>query len=81
MWQFKQLRHSSTRVFGVFHRVFWVFPLSIERFKYCRPIISTDATHLYGRYKGTMLIAMGVDANNQFFPLAFAIIEEESLDS
>ena len=65
----------------MFHRVFWAFSPSIEGFKHCRPIISVDATYLYGRYKGKMLIAMGVDANNQFFPLAFAIVEEESFNS
>ena len=65
----------------MFYRVFWAFSPFIEGFKYCRPIISIDATHLYGRYKGKMLIVMGVDANNQLFSLAFAIAEEESLGS
>ncbi|CAH9076219.1 unnamed protein product [Cuscuta europaea] len=32
-------------------------------------------------YKGKMLRAMGVDGNNQLFPLSFAIVEEESFDS
>ena len=75
------MQDSTIGVFRVFHHVFWAFSPFIEGFKYCRPIISIDATHLYGRYKGKMLIAMGVDANNHLFPLAFAIAEEESLDS
>ncbi|GKE15796.1 DNA-binding WRKY transcription factor [Tanacetum coccineum] len=33
-----------------------------------------DGTHLYGKYTGKMMIAMGVDGNNQIFPLAFAIV-------
>nr|KAJ0227394.1 hypothetical protein LSAT_V11C100032340 [Lactuca sativa] len=56
-----------------FRRVFWAFSPSINGFKHCRPVISIDATHLYDKYKGKMMIAMGVDGNNQNFPLAFTI--------
>ena len=62
----------------IFERVFWAFKASIDGFKYCRPVISIDDTFLYGKYKGKLLIAMGTDANNQIFPLAFAIVDEES---
>ena len=34
-----------------------------------------------GKYKGTLLIAMGCDGNNQLFPLAFAITEGENTNS
>ena len=61
-----------------FRRVFWAFAPSIEGFKHCRPIMSIDATHLYEKYKGKMMIAMGIDGNNQILPLAFAIVEEEN---
>ncbi|KAL6545271.1 hypothetical protein OROGR_009145 [Orobanche gracilis] len=64
-----------------FRRVFWAFSPSIKGFAHCRPVISIDGTHLYGKYKGKMLIAMGVDGNNQILPLAFAIVENESYDS
>ncbi|KAI3796028.1 hypothetical protein L1987_38689 [Smallanthus sonchifolius] len=64
-----------------FRRVFWSFAPSIMGFKHCRPVISIDATHLYGKYKGKMMIAMGVDGNNQILPLAFAIVENESYAS
>ena len=43
--------------------------------------MSIDGTHLYGKYKGTFMIDMGCDGNNQLFPLAFAIIECENIDS
>ena len=59
----------------VFQRVFWAFHPSIEGFNYCQPILSIDGTHLYEKYKGTLMIAMGCDGNNQLFPLAFAITE------
>ena len=64
-----------------FQRVFWAFKPSIEGFANCRPVLSIDGTHLYGKYKGTLLIAMGCDGNNQLFPLAFAITEGENIDS
>ena len=65
----------------MFQRVFWSFKPSIEGFQHCCPVMSIDGTHLYGKYKGKLLIAMGCDGNNQLFPLAFAIIESENTDS
>ena len=65
----------------IFQRVFWSFRPSIEGFQHCRPVMSIDGTHLYGKYKGKLLIAMGCDGNNQLFPLAFAITEGENTDS
>ena len=63
---------------GVFDGVFWAFGPSIEGFMHCRPILSIDGTHLYGKYLGTLLVATGVDANQGLFPLAFAIVHTES---
>ena len=37
-----------------------------------------DRTHLYGKYKGKLLIAMATDANNEIFPLAFAVVDDET---
>jgi len=61
-----------------FQRVFWSFAASIEGFQYCRPVLSIDGTHLFGKFEGTLLIAMGTDANSGLFPLAFAVVEKES---
>ena len=60
---------------------FWTFGPCVEGFKHCRPIIQIDRTHLYGKYKGKLLIATSIDANGHIFPFAFAIVEEESQDS
>ena len=65
----------------IFQRVFWSFKPFIEGFEYCRPIMSIDGTHLYGKYKATLLIAMGCNGNNQLFPVAFAITEGENTDN
>ena len=58
--------------------VFWSFGQSIDGFKYCKPVINIDGTHLYGKYQGKLLVAMAIDANNKVFPLAFAIMDSKS---
>ncbi|XP_021724591.1 uncharacterized protein LOC110691915 [Chenopodium quinoa] len=70
---------TSNPFIHVFKRVFWAFKPFIDGFRHCRPLITIDGTHLYGRYKGTLLIAMATDANFYLFPLAFAIVENESI--
>ena len=55
----------------IFQRVFWSFKSSIEGFKHCHPVLIFDDTHLYGKYKGTLMIAKGCDGNNKLFPLEF----------
>jgi len=40
------------------------FDPCIRGSKHCRPMISIDATHLYGKYKGKLSIAMATDGNN-----------------
>ncbi|GAV82152.1 LOW QUALITY PROTEIN: hypothetical protein CFOL_v3_25605, partial [Cephalotus follicularis] len=37
---------------------FWAFDAAIEAFKYCRPVTCVDGTHLYGKYKGKLLITV-----------------------
>ena len=65
----------------IFNSVFWAFDLCIRGFRHCRPMISIDATHLYGKYKGKLLIAMAIDGNNEIYPLASAVVESESTES
>ena len=65
----------------IFQRFFWSFKPSIEGFEHCRLVLIIDGTHLYGKYKGTLLIAMGCDENNESFSLEFAITEGENIDS
>ncbi|KAK4385717.1 hypothetical protein Sango_2695700 [Sesamum angolense] len=40
-----------------------------------------DGTHLYTKYKHKLLVAVTLDANQQVLPLAFALVDEESLAS
>ncbi|KAH1249740.1 hypothetical protein GmHk_05G013037 [Glycine max] len=62
-----------------FHRVFWTFGQCKKAFKYCKPIIQVDGTHLYGKYRGTLLMATSQDGNGGVFPLAFVVVEGETL--
>ncbi|KAH0637564.1 hypothetical protein KY289_037479 [Solanum tuberosum] len=50
----------------------------IDGFQTCRPVISVDGTHMYGKYEIKLLIAVGVDGNDNILPLAFAIVDKES---
>ncbi|XP_072086988.1 uncharacterized protein [Arachis hypogaea] len=40
-----------------------------------------DETHLYGKYKGCLLVAVSQDGNNNIVPIAFAIVEGETSDA
>ncbi|KAK8612678.1 hypothetical protein V6N13_092789 [Hibiscus sabdariffa] len=44
----------------------------------CRPIICLDGCHLKGYYGGHLLPAVGMDANDSLYPLAFVVVEVES---
>lgn len=75
--------HQSTTMQGdhIFKYLFWAFKPSINGFKSCRPVISIDSTHVYGKYEMKLLIAVAIDANNNIFPLAYAVVARESYDS
>ncbi|RYQ98758.1 hypothetical protein Ahy_B07g086534 isoform A [Arachis hypogaea] len=82
------LRTSPVRVGGqvdesqaYFHRLFWTFPPCIEAFRHCKPLFSIDGTHLYGKYGGTLLIAIAQDGNSNILPVAFALVEGENAES
>ncbi|RYR67542.1 hypothetical protein Ahy_A03g013939 isoform E [Arachis hypogaea] len=64
-----------------FHRLFWTFPPCIEAFRHCKPLVSIDGTHLYGKYGGTLLIAIAQDGNSNILPVAFALVEGENAES
>ncbi|XP_061360917.1 uncharacterized protein LOC133304866 [Gastrolobium bilobum] len=65
----------------VFHRIFWTFRQCCEAFKFAKPVIQIDGTHLYGKYKGKLLVATAQDGNNECLPIAFAIVEGETLEA
>ncbi|XP_065627551.1 uncharacterized protein LOC136066726 [Quercus suber] len=46
--------------------------------RYCGPVISIDETHLYGKYRGVLMIARATDADQKVLPLAFVVVDKES---
>jgi hypothetical protein len=64
-----------------FLHAFWIFGLCVEAFKHCCDVLSIDGTFLTGKYECTILIVIGIDADRQLVPLAFAIVEKENSDS
>nr|KYP55878.1 hypothetical protein KK1_002104 [Cajanus cajan] len=67
------------RGYRQFHILFWTFKPCFDAFNYCKPLIQVDGTHLYGKYRGTLLIATTQDGNNNVLPLAFIVVEGETL--
>ncbi|XP_057740188.1 uncharacterized protein LOC130957338 [Arachis stenosperma] len=62
-------------------RLFWTFPPCIEAFRHCKPLVSIAGTHLYGKYGGTLLVAIAQDGNSNILPVAFALVEGENAES
>ncbi|KAJ8424796.1 hypothetical protein Cgig2_001810 [Carnegiea gigantea] len=72
----------------IFQRIFVCFRACKKGFlARCRKFIGVDGTHLKGVYKGVlltamgMLTAMGIDAQNHYVPLAYAVVDIENKDN
>ncbi|XP_050897911.1 uncharacterized protein LOC127104800 [Lathyrus oleraceus] len=72
--------NEGTQISGarVFHRLFWAFQPCIKGFAFCKPVVQVDGTWLYGKYRGTLLMAVAQDGNRNIFPIAFALVEGET---
>ena len=46
-------------------------------FRYCRSIIGLDGCLINGHHTCQLLTAIGVDANNSMFPIAFVVVKSE----
>lgn len=47
----------------------------------CRPFIGLDGCHLKTQFGGILLCAVARDPNDQYFPLAFGVVESECKES
>ncbi|KAF7844642.1 serine/threonine-protein phosphatase 7 long form-like protein [Senna tora] len=65
----------------IFQRVFWAYKPCIDAFPHLKPMVQVDGTFLYGKYTQTLLIASSQDGNSNVVPLAFAIVEGETLEA
>ncbi|XP_073225784.1 uncharacterized protein [Cicer arietinum] len=52
-------------------------------FDHCKPVVSVDGTWLYGKYRGTLLMAITQDGDGHTIPIAYAVVEDrhESIKS
>ncbi|VFQ68697.1 unnamed protein product [Cuscuta campestris] len=64
-----------------FKYAFWAFPAAINGLQYCLPVVTVDGTHLYGKYKGHLLLAVALNGNRELFPLAYAVVDGETSNS
>ncbi|KAL4279621.1 hypothetical protein GQ457_03G018840 [Hibiscus cannabinus] len=66
----------------VFERLYICMQACKDGFKAgCRPIICLDGCHLKGYRGGHLLTAVGIDANDCIYPIAFAAVESECYSS
>ena len=47
----------------------------------CRPFVGLDGCHLKGRFGGQLLSASAKDGNDNIFPVAMAVVEQENKDN
>ncbi|KAK8623588.1 hypothetical protein V6N13_118471 [Hibiscus sabdariffa] len=67
---------------GRFERLYLCMQAMKDGFKAgCRPIIGLDGCHLKGYYQGHLLAAVGIDADDSIYPIAFAVLESENQSS
>ncbi|KAK8998652.1 hypothetical protein V6N11_084039 [Hibiscus sabdariffa] len=65
-----------------FRRFYVCFGVLKKGFKrYCRPVIGVDGCFLKGSLKREILSIVGRDSNNQIFPVAWAYVEVENMES
>ena len=47
----------------------------------CRPLVGLDGCHLKGKFGGHILSATARDGNDNIFPVALGVVEQENNDS
>ncbi|XP_074337662.1 uncharacterized protein LOC141674858 [Apium graveolens] len=73
--------HAKERGTSVCKRIFWSLKSMMDGWQHACPVISIDGTFFKGRYRGKLLIAMGVDSNNHTFPLCYGLVDEETYEN
>ena len=56
-------------------------PLKNAFVQFCRKLVGLDGCHLKGPFGGQLLAAVGVDANDGMYPIAWAVVESETTES
>ena len=61
-----------------FKYMYMALAASIQGWRHYKPIVIVDRTYWISTHKGTLITACTMDANEQIFPLAFAIVDSEN---
>ena len=64
-----------------FQRIFICPPESVNSFQSCRHFIDVDGTHLTGKFRMTLLLAVTIDAAGHNVLLACSVVESENENS
>ncbi|XP_075489632.1 uncharacterized protein LOC142528465 [Primulina tabacum] len=65
-----------------FQRLYVCFTACKQGFKEsCRPVVGADGCFLKTKSGGQLLTVVGLDPNNNIFPIAYALVEGETKDS
>ena len=62
-------------------RAFFCIGACVRAFIYSRHVLCIAGTFLIGKYKGTILTAIGIDCNKHIVPIAFAFVENKNTES
>nr|GEV22573.1 retrovirus-related Pol polyprotein from transposon TNT 1-94 [Tanacetum cinerariifolium] len=74
------ITHIETDDEGKFKMCFVAFGFMIRSFlTHMRPLLITYGAHLKGTYKGTNLVLVGMDGNNQIIPIATCVSQDSSV--
>ncbi|XP_071738981.1 uncharacterized protein [Rutidosis leptorrhynchoides] len=74
--------HNATSTSRQFKRIYICLGPLKEGFRACmRQLIGLDGAFMKGPFPGQLLTAVGIDPNNGIYPLAYAIVEAESIQS
>jgi len=77
-----KLDHNEKDGSYVFQRFYMCFDALKKGFLAgCRKVIGLDGCFFKGACYGQMLCAIGRDANNQMYPIAWAVVEKENYES
>ena len=66
---------------SILQRAFFCLGPCVRAVQYYLPVLCIDGTFLTGKYRGTILTAIGVDGNYPLLSVAFAFVESENTDS
>ena len=63
------------------HHLFWIFRPCIDGFQYGKSVVQVDGIWLYGKYKGTLFVAVAQDDKNKILPMVSDVVEGETVEA